>query len=60
METPLVMNSMWGEIDIITTPDSSFYYMNVVADAGLLIYERTRFNMMKITDLYLQKEKLVI
>ena len=33
-DTPLMLNSLWGRIDIITTPDSAFWYMNVVADAG--------------------------
>jgi len=32
--TPLFINSLWGKIEIIATPDSAFWYMNVVADAG--------------------------
>ena len=32
--TPLMLNSLWGRIDVLTTPDSSFWYMNVLADAG--------------------------
>ncbi len=29
------LDSLWGRIDIIAEPDSSFWYMNVVADAGI-------------------------
>jgi len=30
----LFPHSMWGRVDIIAEPDSMFWYMNVVADAG--------------------------
>lgn len=31
---PHTLKSLWGQMDIIAQPDSSFWYMNVVADAG--------------------------
>ena len=31
---PHTLNSLWGRMDIIAEPDSYFWYMNVVADAG--------------------------